>query len=644
MTLLQGKGLLQKMVAMPFVKKPLPGQIETSFNGEDDAPLFPTPSFYAPLKTTLVPAFSSGSGTPTFTRATVAYQTDFEGKLNEVLSGEARFQGARRVYNKYATSSEDFSVAGWTKTGVTITGTAGSQRAVWAAGGSKYLYQGAAVSVVGNVYRIRWTIRSNTGGTQLFRLFGDNTASESSNLTATTTDQIFSLLWTATGTNGSAGVEAAVGDSAADLIISNAQWEDVTGQTNQNPSEYVSVGVLSAPFHGAGVDGVKYFDTLNGNTVASNVVTEATGAPINSSAAAAAGGVTAGVVDAYGPLGYLAEGARTNLILQSRTLDNASWAVGATGADMEAVVANAYVSLDGTTTMDKLQTKATNAQHFLNQSVAGRSASVRTVSGVLRYVNHRWAIVRINDGATLFAASFDLLNGVAGAVSANVTSTISATALSNVYRVTVTTTVATATGGGTLIGFNNSDSATVQTWLAAGTEIIGATDFQEEEASFASSLITTTTVAVTRNADALEYPAAGNISDTAGSTYAEFAASSWADTVNAGIIADNGASAYLIAQSNPSVRIYDGTTLVNGPAVAGSGLVKGASTWSGASMQVFANGVAGTAGVYDGSFGASGSIVIGNRSGGQFSGTIREVVIWQQPLRSQLLIIKTRTL
>ena len=47
------------------------------------------------------------------------------------------------------------------------------------------------------------------------------------------------------------------------------QQEDVTGQSNQNPSEYVSVGVLSAPFHGAGVDGVKYFSTLNGNTVAS---------------------------------------------------------------------------------------------------------------------------------------------------------------------------------------------------------------------------------------------------------------------------------------------------------------------------------------------------------------------------------------
>ena len=49
--------------------------------------------------------------------------------------------------------------------------------------------------------------------------------------------------------------------------------EDVTSQSNQNPSEYVSTGVLSAPYHGAGVDRAKYFTTNNGNTVSSNIVT-----------------------------------------------------------------------------------------------------------------------------------------------------------------------------------------------------------------------------------------------------------------------------------------------------------------------------------------------------------------------------------
>ena len=40
------------------------------------------------------------------------------------------------------------------------------------------------------------------------------------------------------------------------------QLEDVTGQSVQTPSEYVSTNVLTtAPFHGSNVDGVKCFKT-----------------------------------------------------------------------------------------------------------------------------------------------------------------------------------------------------------------------------------------------------------------------------------------------------------------------------------------------------------------------------------------------
>lgn len=86
------------------------------------------------------------------------------------------------------------------------------------------------------------------------------------------------------------------------------QIEDVTGQSNQNPSEYVSVGVESTPYHGLNVDGIKAFTTENGNTVASNVVTEATGSAIT------------------GDIGFLNEGsAATNLALYSDDLSNAAW-------------------------------------------------------------------------------------------------------------------------------------------------------------------------------------------------------------------------------------------------------------------------------------------------------------------------------
>lgn len=50
--------------------------------------------------------------------------------------------------------------------------------------------------------------------------------------------------------------------SGSTLYITGYQIEDVTGQSILAPAEYVSTNVLNAfPYHGAGVDGVKYFDT-----------------------------------------------------------------------------------------------------------------------------------------------------------------------------------------------------------------------------------------------------------------------------------------------------------------------------------------------------------------------------------------------
>ena len=49
--------------------------------------------------------------------------------------------------------------------------------------------------------------------------------------------------------------------------------EDVTGQSDTSFGEYVSTNVLSSPFHGAMVDGVKYFDTdINGIAIPENTL------------------------------------------------------------------------------------------------------------------------------------------------------------------------------------------------------------------------------------------------------------------------------------------------------------------------------------------------------------------------------------
>jgi hypothetical protein len=63
--------------------------------------------------------------------------------------------------------------------------------------------------------------------------------------------------------------------------VRQAQIEDVTNKSNQNPSEYVSRGELPDPYHGCGIDGIRYFTTANANTVAAEVVTEATGSALS---------------------------------------------------------------------------------------------------------------------------------------------------------------------------------------------------------------------------------------------------------------------------------------------------------------------------------------------------------------------------
>lgn len=80
--------------------------------------------------------------------------------------------------------------------------------------------------------------------------------------------------------------------------ISEIQIEDVSNQSNQNPSEYID----SSTIYNAGIPGVKYFDYQNSNTVGGNgVVTEAVG-------------------DTLPDMKMLHEGAGTNLLYPSNDL------------------------------------------------------------------------------------------------------------------------------------------------------------------------------------------------------------------------------------------------------------------------------------------------------------------------------------
>lgn len=238
-----------------------------------------------------IKALVTGSGAVTFARSSTATVTDWEGLVKTVLANELRIENARRVENLAA------STASPSTQNITV--------------------------VSGNEYQVR------IGATSA----GSSTAVCSDAFTGTLTGdaadpQAFDTAKTATSTT----LTVTITGSVTDL-----QVEDVTGQTDQNPSEYVSVGVESGQYHGAMVDGIAYFDYENGNTVVSNKVIEAVGSDLTTA------------------LGALFEPAATNYCTHSEEHDNAAW----TKSNIT-IAADSIAAPDGATTADTLTASAGN--------------------------------------------------------------------------------------------------------------------------------------------------------------------------------------------------------------------------------------------------------------------------------------------
>lgn len=230
--------------------------------------------FNAPLTTTLVPLI--GNYVPTFTRSTAASVTDFEGIIRTAKIGEARFGGARRVENLYANSetltTQSISVAAGTYT-VSFTGTG----TITFSGA----YSGSLVGT-GTSNRVEKTFSASNG-----------------TLTSTVSGSVL-----------------------------RAQCENVSGQSIQTASEYVSTGLLSFPYHGTGVDGVKCFSTKrDGNIINDSTIK-----------------------------GFFAEGQRTNLAFYSNEFSNVYWDKLYAGTGTAPVITSNYsVSPDGKQNAFRLQ-------------------------------------------------------------------------------------------------------------------------------------------------------------------------------------------------------------------------------------------------------------------------------------------------
>lgn len=405
-----------------------------------------------------------------FTRATASSIQDHEGRIVYPLSGEMPILGGRRVANVITGSSEDFS--GWSKD-ATGTVTAGISDPDGGTTASTF----TAVANNDNLYK---ALGSQTGtflpSMWIRRRTGTGTISLARNaftlvdLTSTITSTWQRILVPGVTASASStiviGIQLATAGDAVDIW--HPMWENVTGQSNQNPSEYVSVGVLSTPYHGYFVDGVKYFSTLNGNTVASNVVTEATGAAITDA--------NSSYANANGPLGYYPQGARTNNSIYSRTWTNAAWVAGGGGVTkaQDAVGTDGVPNAAGTLT-------ATGANGTVLQSITLASQANVFQPFIKRKTGTGTIEVTVDGGTTW----------------TDVTSQINGSTFTQVQT--------TKTAANPQIGFR----------IVTSGDAIYVDHGDCQGGTFASTPIPTTTVAVARNADVESAPSAGILNSAA---------------------------------------------------------------------------------------------------------------------------------
>lgn len=194
--------------------------------------------------------------------------------------------------------------------------------------------------------------------------------------------------------------------------------------------------------------------------------------------------------------GFLIEAAGTNLILQSQTLDNASWT-----KTRATISANAVNAPDGTMTADKIiDSVDASTTHQVQQSFSATSGQPYTGSCFFKAAELGFAQIALSGSAysTPQRASINLATGVSAVLQG--APTVSVTTLANGwYRISVTAS-ATSTTSATLFVYL-ADASNSVSFTGTGTNGLYAWGVQAEAGSTATSYIPTTTVAVTRGAD-----------------------------------------------------------------------------------------------------------------------------------------------
>ena len=472
----------------------------------------PRSDFRWDFTSSIIPQQSMGS--IAFTRATTATVTDNDWIIRNCLSGEARFQGARRVQNLY-TYSQDISNAVWTAVSCTkqsnvttapdgtITGDRVQTNASTAL---TEMFQNLDV-VSGKTYTYsayvkyhNWRYIQLVGNGLAFGLWYINIDLQTGTITSTTAwagnfSGTITSVWnwwyrvsataTCIATIAAQHLSIAFINNASDVRIAPAIWdgisgyyiwgiqfEDVTGQSIQTPAEYVSTNVLSSPYHGANVDWVKYFDT-DVNWVAIPKTT----------------------------LKWLLnEWQRTNICTYS-DLSATWWSV-----VWASRTSFAWTVPDGTNSFVKVIPNVWTQQSYIQNTTVTATATVHTISCFVKADWFNFIQLRTTSGLSNWYANYNLSNGTVGTFATWTNAGIDTTPLPWVYRIWTVTDTLTAWTWSVIAQVINSSTDTK--WASVtgnGTNGILIWGMQVENWPSVSSYIPTTTTTATRNADVLTY-------------------------------------------------------------------------------------------------------------------------------------------
>lgn len=369
--------------------------------------------------------------------------------------------------------------------------------------------------------------------------------------------------------------------------------------------------VRNNTYHGTGVDGVKCYDT----TLA--------GVPIPTATLK----------------GYLAEGARTNLLLKSQDFSTADWNIA--GGNFTVTDSGIASPIAGVNFQKLAVTTTTNTN--CNQLVAGSgSTSGNTYSVYVKKGSgatecNRFSFYNNTTAQDLYRGTLDYDTGVFTTTGGTGTAVVQ-TLPNGVYRLQLTNTAGVSNGDNLRVycGFSGNVVTAGKYLYAIGTQVeVGPT---------ATSYTPTTATAVTRNADVLTYPSAGNLVTLADySIYCESIIGS-AGLTSGPLIASTDLYRPFLSIRTEANRLdaYSNTSGTGPAAVAvldtdktsricKYGMSKNSTTINAVANAVIASAAIGTQGA------EISTICIGRAGGNILDGNISNVCFWARKLPDAIL-------